>query len=467
MQNVYADVCLSMEKPPSNFLTLLKEHIKFESLIPKAFYEAYNKNVGKPRDYSLESMLWFSQLQNIIGIADDTVMLRVLQISSELREFCGFDTVPNEAQITRFRQNFVEHTGLMFENLVEVTEPICRELDPKKADYLLYDTSGVKANVTENNPKFMASKLTQAKKLAKKNPEYDPYKGVYALLPETAKANPFVKHQHINGHFCYAHKAGLITNGIGIVRHIAFFDERFRAKHPNVVSPKTDNPNLDKEIGDSTSLKPVLSDFFSAHPTFSFKTFLADSSFDSYDNYTMLSKDFHFERICIPLNPRNSKAAHADFNENGTPVCPLDKTPFTYLGTSSGKNRSMRFKWVCHKSLKVPKSSKRTCICDTPCTTSTYGRCVYTYPNKDLRLYPGIPRGTQHWDNLYRHRTLIERTINIFKDHFGVARRRSFSAATAKADLFNAGITQLICVLLAYSIIQLKLFKSIRKLIAA
>jgi hypothetical protein len=349
-----------------------------------------------------------------------------------------------------------------------VTEPICRALDPKKADYLIYDPTGIKAYVAENNPKFLNSKLTQAKAVAKKNPGYDPYKGVYSLLPEIAKANSDIKHQYVNGHFCYAHKTGILTNGIGIVRHIAFFDDDFRTKHPEVISKKTDNPDLDKEIADSVSLKPVLSNFFNAHPTFSHKTFIGDASFDSYDNYKILHDDFKFSRICIPINPRNSASAHADFDTNGTPVCPLDKTPFTFVSASKGKNRSQRFKWVCHKSYKLHRSSSiRVCICKSPCTTSTYGRCVYTYPHKNLRFYPGIPRGTEHWDNLYRHRTLVERTINIIKDDFGVAHRRTFAQLTAKADIFLAGITQLLGVILAHAINQTKLFKSVRKLISA
>lgn len=463
MSDVYSDVSRSLE----DFLALLKAHIKIETLIPKAFYEAYYKNTGKPRDYRLESLLWFGQLQNIIGICDDTVMLRVLQISSELREFCGFESVPDKSVITNFRKDFVEYLGLMFSHLVEMTESVCREIDPKKADYLLYDTTGVKANVTENNPKFFESKLSQAKTLSKKNPQYDPYKGVYALLPETAKSNPFVKHQFINGHFCYAHKSGILTNGLGIVRGIYLFDERFKYRYPEIVSQKTDNPDLDKEISDSASLKPVLSEFFNIHPSFSFKTFIADSSFDSYDNYAMLKNDFHFDRMCIPINPRNSKTAHTDFDENGTPICPLDKTPFSFHSLSGGKNRSKRFKWICHKSIRPKGSSTRICICQSPCTKSKYGRTVYTYSHKNLRLYPGIPRGTDHFRNLYRHRTLIERTINIFKDDFGISRRRAFSVYTAKADLFNAGITQLLGVLLAKSINQLNLFKSVRKLISA
>jgi len=451
-----------------NFLRQAKEHIKMEKLIPPSFYKAYYKDTGRPRGNKLESFIWFFQLSNIIGIADDTVFIRVLLLSRELREFCEFATVPKPSDLTTFRERFGGCIELMFLNLVDITEPLCKKLDEKKNGYLLYDTTGVVANVKENIPKFLNAKLDQAKKIAKKNPGYDPYKGVYALLPETAAANPFVKQQYINGHFCYAQKAGLLFNGLGIVRHIAFFDERFKDKYPQIVSKKTDNPDLDKEISDSASLAPVLSDFYEKHPQLKhYKTFIGDSSFDSYDNYSMLHNTFHFDRICIPLNPRNSAAAHSDFDDNGTPVCPIDKTPFTFLGISTEKNRSNRFKWVCHKSAKVKNSTKRICICETPCTSSTYGRCVHTYPHKNLRLYPGIPRGTEHWDNLYRHRILAERSINIFKDDFGVAHRRSFSSFSAKTNLFLAGITQLIGLVFAAAINELNLFKSVRRLFAA
>ena len=389
-----------------------------------------------------------------------------MKMSAELREFCGFDDVPDASKITRFKQDFVAYIEKIFEILVEVAEPICRELNAKKADYLVYDPTGIEAHVTENNPKFLNTKLTQAKKISKKNPDLNPHNLAYSMMPESAAANPFVNQQYINGHFCYANKAGILTNGLGIVRGISFFDEEFKRRHPEVVSKKTDNPELDKEIGDSTSLKPVLSDFFAAHPSFSYNTFLGDSSFDKYDHYTMLRDEFNFDRVAIPLNLRNSSSAHSDFDSNGTPVCPIDKTPFTFIGPAKGKNRSLRFKYVCHKSERIPKSSKRICTCETPCTDSSYGRCVYTYPDKDFRLYPGIPRGTEHWDNLYRHRVLIERTIYLLKDPLCAASRKTFSIRTAKTDLLFAGIAQLIGVVLAKAINKPHLFKSIRKLVA-
>jgi len=50
---------------------------------------------------------------------------------------------------------------------------------------------------------------------------------------------------------------------------------------------------------------------------------------------------------------------------------------------------------------------------------------VYTYSDKEFRLYPGIPRATEHWDHFYRHRVLIERTITLFKDVFALDARKT------------------------------------------
>ena len=361
----------------TDFLSLLKEQIKLSSYIPQEFRCAFYKHTGRPRGVTLESFLWFCILQSFIGV-NDTTLLFLIKICSELRQFCGFDRIPDADKFTLFRQNFVEYIVMVFENFVDVTEPICRKLDPKKSGYLIYDPTGVEAYVKENNPKFLNSKINQAKKVAAKNPEINAHALAYSTMPETAEANPFVKQQYINGYFCYANKVGVISNGLGIIRGISFFDEIFKRKHHEVVSQKTDNPDLDKEIGDSTSLKPVLSDFFEAHPHFrdTYHTFLGDASFDKYDNYKMLRDDFHFERICIPLNPRNSKSAHTDFDDNGAPVCPVDGTPFTFQGVCRGNNRSQRFKYVCPKSKPVQKSD--SCTCENPCTPKPYGRCVYT-----------------------------------------------------------------------------------------
>lgn len=97
------------------------------------------------------------------------------------------------------------------------------------------------------------------------------------LIPSQAASCPDAKQQYINGHFCYADKFAILTNGLGIVRHIAFLDDDFKSAHPEMpVEKKSDSPDEDKSIGDSSSLKPVLSDYFAMHPHFHPGTFLGD-----------------------------------------------------------------------------------------------------------------------------------------------------------------------------------------------
>ena len=464
LNDIYDDVLGIMDNKKPELISLLEKYIEFEDIIPLEFYWAYSRYSGRKRINSLESFLRALFLKQILGLIEDKQFLLLLRISKELKEYCGFVKIPDGSQLSRFKRIFCEHIKAVFHRLVDITEPICREINEKKADYLIFDTTGIEPDVKENNPKFLNTKLKSAKKIAKSNPDFNPYKGVYSMLPDEAESAPMAKQQYINGHYCYALKAGIITNGIGIVRDISLFDDDFKAAHPEIVSARTDDPEKDKEIGDNIALKPVLSDFFSIHPMLKYSTFLGDSAFDSYDTYTMLKNDFNFSRACIPLNKRNTKSSYEHFNQFGNPICPLTGKQFTYLGKAGGKNRSERLKWVCPESKQY--GNKRFCTCSSPCTDSSYGKCVYTYPNKDFRACPGIPRNTEHWDNLYKHRVLVERTINIFKDTFGIGHIRTRNTKTIKAELFIAGCSQLIGVILAKAIHKERLFKSIRKIVS-
>ena len=313
LSDTYTDVLDKMEENKSELVELLEEYIDFEAIISPQFQDAYNKHYVRKRINLLESFIRAFILQRLLGMKQNKQLLTLLKFSKELREFCGFEKLPDEPQLTRFKQQFTDYIEMMFYSLVDITEPICREINEKKSQYLIYDTTGIEPKVKENNPKFLNTKLRDAKKLAKSNPEIDPYKLVYSLLPDEAAKAPMARQQYINGHYCYAYKAGIITDGLGIVRHISFFDQDFRTKHPEVITAKSDNPDKDKEIGDSVSLKPVLSDFFNVHKSFSYSTFLGDSAFDSYDIYSMLKNDFNFSRACIPLNSRNTKSSNSNF----------------------------------------------------------------------------------------------------------------------------------------------------------
>ena len=468
--DTYKGVTASMEEDKPKLFRLLDEHIDWDTLVPARFYMAFYQNTDRPRKYPLVAFLKSLVLQKIFCYVNDSVLLVTLRHSREMRKFCGFSKVPDAAKLTRFKQDFLPYIMEVFERLVELTEPICREMDAELAGSLIYDTTGIESYVAENNPKFFSSKLRQAKLMAKTNPNTDPYRAVYGLLPDCAAASPAVKQQYINGHFCYAQKAGLLTNGLGIVRHIAFFDDAFKKSHPEIpIDKRTDNPDADKELGDSRTLLPVLRDFKLRHPGLHYKTFLGDAAFDSYDTYSALLREFQFERAVIPMSRRNTAGklvAHLD--ENGIPLCPNDGSQLKFHSVCGGKNRSMRLKFICPETerVKSPNGTTWRCRCDQPCSASAYGRCVYIYPDADLRLYPGILRGSDQWAALYAKRTAVERSIGSFKHVLGLEQRKTSNSMTTNADLYLAGIVQLLCVVLADALHERHLFRRVRRLAA-
>jgi hypothetical protein len=422
-------------------------------------------------------------LQKIFTIPTDTLLLVFLHYSKELREFCGFDKVPDASKLTRFKQDFLPELQSVFERLVDVTEPICQEIDAAKADMTIFDSSGVEAWVTENNPKYADRIIRQVKAYAKaKNLDksYDPYKVAYGSMPSCAHANPEIKQQYINGHFCYAYKFGLVTNGLGIVRHIAFYNKDWFAKHPQVIlEKKSDSPDEDKSAHDTKLVIPTLQDFFTAHPLINPKTFLGDAAFDAIQNYKdLLSGDTfglnrHFSKAYIPLN--NARLENSDYtiNQDGIPCCPNDPS---LAMKPEGNTSHLRcgipsFKFVCPKMKwtrdKETKKTKRICLCDNPCTPSTCGRMVYIYPEKDLRAFPGTIRGSDDWSKTYKIRTAVERSIGHFKDSFGLDDRRTLNPKTLHADLLLAGIAQLLTLVLANNLHRLDLFRSVKSLVAA
>lgn len=123
---------------------------------------------------------------------------------------------------------------------------------------------------------------------------------------------------------------------------------------------------------------------------------------------------------------------------------------------------------MCPKVKWVKENGKyhRQCYCEHPCTTSSCGRMVHIYPEKDLRAYPGTIRGTDEWNDTYKIRSVVEQEINHFKENLCVASRRTQNEKTLHADLLLAGITQLITVILADKLQKHDYIRSIKPLIA-
>ena len=96
-------------------------------------------------------------------------------------------------------------------------------------------------NKFDNNKYQFLSLLDEAINL---DDSYDPYKAAYGSMPTHATSNQAIQQMYINGHFCYAYKFGIITNGLGIVRDITFYNKDFLQAHPDiVVEKKSDSPD--------------------------------------------------------------------------------------------------------------------------------------------------------------------------------------------------------------------------------
>ena len=232
-----------------SFFQLMEEHFDFQEFIPSTFYNAFYQSLGRKRVYPLEGFLSALVLQKIFSIPTDALLLLILRLCKELRDFCGFSIVPDAPLLTRFKQNFEPFIAQMFHLLVDFTEPVCHLVDSSLAQMLTFDTSGIELYVTENNPKTLNALIRKLKAYYKDRPDIDPYCMAYGLMPSHAASCPDAKQLYINGHFCYADKFAILTNGLGIVRHIVFLDDEFKDSHPemqigkSLIPPKRINPS--------------------------------------------------------------------------------------------------------------------------------------------------------------------------------------------------------------------------------
>lgn len=77
-----------------------------------------------------------------------------------------------------------------------------------------------------------------------------------------------------------------------------------------------------------------------------------------------------------------------------------------------------------------------------------------------------MERGSAQWDETYKIRVNVEKSINHFKDSFCLAGRKTQNEKTLHADLLLAVITQLVTVMIADQIHQHKYIRSLKPLIA-
>lgn len=463
---------------PLKFINLLSTHIDLPTLIPHSFYSAYYSSETNKRDYKLESILAVVLLMHFFKFANVANFTVLLILSPIVRDFCRLedDDVPSESVLSNFKIKFESELRSFFENLSLRVMDIFIDYDaslptdsPDKGlhEQLINDTSGLKPKVKENNPKTLSSEIKKQSAYKKylesqgKDKGFDVYKAAFKNMPKFASANEAIRLGYANGHFAYFYKFGLLTNGFGIPLHIYFLDKDFYDKHPD----SFESPEEQKYAYDNASLRPMLSSFYNRISERHFTTFLGDSEFDSYDNYGFL-RQLGFQKMLIPINERNSSASNQSVSANteGIPVCPKDSSlKFIPNGSCKGKNRSLRFKFVCPKSRKV--NNAWVCDCSQKCRNTNSTVTAYTYPVGDLRTFPGIQRGSIEWNKTYKNRTVIEREISSMKSHPALERPNTYNCASMRADVYLNASAKLITVMLAFAIGKPNFMRNLKDLI--
>ena len=183
---------------------------------------------------------------------------------------------------------------------------------------------------------------------------------------------------------------------------------------------------LDARRHDSVSGIVTLKEFRGLNPDIPIQNLCFDSANDNYPTYN-LCKTWGI-RPFIDLNAsRGMPKSIPDeiiIDKDGTPICQAGYR-MVYWGYCSGRSRC---KWRCPLACRKVDA----CPCRDKCSKSPYGRCVYTKPDWDARLYPPVARGTREYKKIYKNRTSCERVNNrILNDYhlhaMGIHRRKRYT----------------------------------------
>ena len=183
---------------------------------------------------------------------------------------------------------------------------------------------------------------------------------------------------------------------------------------------------LDARRRDSVSGIVTLKEFRGLNPDIPIQNLCFDSANDNYPTYN-LCKTWGI-RPFIDLNASRSMPKSIPdeiiIDKDGTPICQAGYR-MVYWGYCSGCSRC---KWRCPLACRKVDN----CPCRDKCSKSPYGRCVYTKPEWDARLYPPVARGTREYKKIYKNRTSCERVNNrILNDYhlhaMGIHRRKRYT----------------------------------------
>ena len=112
LAEIFEDCQEKFDNDKYQFLSLLDEAINLDEIVPVSFVSHFYARAGRPRKHQLYPMLKALLIQRIFSIPTDTLLIIFLKYSQELRDFCGFDVVPDASKFTRFKQDFLSDLQL-------------------------------------------------------------------------------------------------------------------------------------------------------------------------------------------------------------------------------------------------------------------------------------------------------------------------------------------------------------------
>lgn len=227
LPSIYSHINNSFVSNKSNLLSLLEKHINFDSFIPLSFRYAFYSHMDRNHIYHLDSFIRALVFQKLLAIDFDTLLINILKLLPELCDFCGFRKVPDSSQFSRFRKIMYLLFLRCSINLLILLNLFVVKLTKGKLIILSMTLLVLNLMLLKTILNFLMLNLNKLKKFSKTN-DSNPYIAVYPTLPSSSSTNSEACQQYINSHFCYALKVGIVTNGLGIIRHISFFDKEFK-----------------------------------------------------------------------------------------------------------------------------------------------------------------------------------------------------------------------------------------------
>lgn len=153
---------------------------------------------------------------------------------------------------------------------------------------------------------------------------------------------------------------------------------------------------------DSVSMLLTAEELRYRYPDFSWTSVLLDAAHDAMPIYQFFKR--RNVLTFIDLNKRSTgKNTFVDeftLSETGVPIC---KKGLAMKDNGYDYSR-------CRRKYRCPLIKKGSVTCESPCSSSPYGRCIYTYTEHNPRLFPPIARDSDEWKNTYKRRTCSERS---------------------------------------------------------